>query len=457
MSSTLLDLVSPDTRLKRVASTGGGEWAGACPFCGGRDRFRVWPYADRAHYWCRSCQRTGDSIQYIRDKRGLSYQQALQELGLDTSSTYSSTSPYMTLQEPPNKKWMDRGEIFSLRAGQCLWSSRGTPAREYLHRRGFTDETIKAARLGYCPQDFSDDASLWGINSKSVFLPTGIVIPFWANGNLWKITIRKKLPGHAEGRYHDVLGGRDCLFNADKIAAKRHVLLYEGAFNALAGEQEAGDLAVHVATGGTDKCRVARWIARLAEAQSLLIATDNDENKAGDKAAEFWLRAFPSAIRWSPWAKDANDMLISGLGLRKWTELGVSTNTTFSPAQAEILPVHVDCEASTMETPEQENIPTTLTSCRWHSHKQGIYADESGCYCTLCFESRVFHIDAVTDLLESLGWPSMPPLLASDRATYLEQITTLGDVGLGILENALKVRMMGLEGHLLEEDRRTDY
>ena len=29
----LLELVSRDTTVKRVASTGGGEWAGACPFC----------------------------------------------------------------------------------------------------------------------------------------------------------------------------------------------------------------------------------------------------------------------------------------------------------------------------------------------------------------------------------------------------------------------------------------
>src|SRR5207245_596775 len=35
----LLGLIGADTRLKKVAMTGGGEYAGACPFCGGRDRF----------------------------------------------------------------------------------------------------------------------------------------------------------------------------------------------------------------------------------------------------------------------------------------------------------------------------------------------------------------------------------------------------------------------------------
>jgi len=41
-SIDLLQLVG-DSGLKRVVATNGGEWAGACPFCGGRDRFRVWP------------------------------------------------------------------------------------------------------------------------------------------------------------------------------------------------------------------------------------------------------------------------------------------------------------------------------------------------------------------------------------------------------------------------------
>jgi hypothetical protein len=39
----LLILATRDSQLKRVANTGGGEWAGACPFCGGVDRFRVQP------------------------------------------------------------------------------------------------------------------------------------------------------------------------------------------------------------------------------------------------------------------------------------------------------------------------------------------------------------------------------------------------------------------------------
>ena len=38
----LLELIGADVTLRRK-SAASGEWMGACPECGGRDRFTVWP------------------------------------------------------------------------------------------------------------------------------------------------------------------------------------------------------------------------------------------------------------------------------------------------------------------------------------------------------------------------------------------------------------------------------
>lgn len=78
----LLTLLSHDTDSRRVASTSGGEYAGACPWCGGKDRFRVWP--EQGRWWCRQCGRKGDAIQYLRERSGLSFVEAKRVLGLDT-------------------------------------------------------------------------------------------------------------------------------------------------------------------------------------------------------------------------------------------------------------------------------------------------------------------------------------------------------------------------------------
>ena len=73
----LLGLIGADTRLKKVASTGGGEYAGPCPFCGGRDRFRVQP--EKGRWWCRGCSdgpRWQDAIGYVRRREGLGFAEA---------------------------------------------------------------------------------------------------------------------------------------------------------------------------------------------------------------------------------------------------------------------------------------------------------------------------------------------------------------------------------------------
>src|SRR2546430_13712324 len=82
----LLGLIGADTRLKKVASTGGGEYAGPCPFCGGRDRFRVQP--EKGRWWCRGCSggpRWQDAIGYVRRREGLGFAEACERLGASPS------------------------------------------------------------------------------------------------------------------------------------------------------------------------------------------------------------------------------------------------------------------------------------------------------------------------------------------------------------------------------------
>lgn len=61
-ATDLFDLLGGE-RLERQAGTNGGEWAGPCPLCGGRDRLRVWPRCEGgARAWCRRCGEQGDAL-----------------------------------------------------------------------------------------------------------------------------------------------------------------------------------------------------------------------------------------------------------------------------------------------------------------------------------------------------------------------------------------------------------
>lgn len=65
-------LESAGLELKKVARTNGGEWAGPCPACGGRDRFCVWPTPrdGSARAWCRQCHRVGDALTWATTLAG---------------------------------------------------------------------------------------------------------------------------------------------------------------------------------------------------------------------------------------------------------------------------------------------------------------------------------------------------------------------------------------------------
>lgn len=66
-------------RLARVANhfKDHDEFAGPCPWCGGTDRFHVWPHSERPHYNCvRGCRRNGDAIQLLIDYCDMTFVEA---------------------------------------------------------------------------------------------------------------------------------------------------------------------------------------------------------------------------------------------------------------------------------------------------------------------------------------------------------------------------------------------
>jgi hypothetical protein len=77
----LLDLIGTD--LKKVASTRGGEYAGACPFCGGKDRMRVQP--EKGQWWCRQCspnEHWQSAADYVMRRDNVTFKEAMARLGL---------------------------------------------------------------------------------------------------------------------------------------------------------------------------------------------------------------------------------------------------------------------------------------------------------------------------------------------------------------------------------------
>ena len=323
-----VDLVAlTGVNTKKAAGTHGGEHKGACPLCGGDDRFSVWPAhpSGRGRFWCRRCGWKGDAIDFIRQRDGFTFPEAVRALGGDpwqlrpSSTAHSSPSPPRAVA-PPSPRWQERGRLIMERSQMRLWEPESWALAE-LHRRGLSDATIQAAGLGDNPVTWRDDAGIWGLTGNDIWLPRGIVIPWLAGGELWRLNIRRRGDDLQDGQGPKFIGprgwaGGSPLYGADGVAAAKPVILVEGEIDALTLQQHAGDLVTPVATGSTGGARCLRWVARLALAPLVLISFDADP--AGDEAAKYWLGVLEQARRWRPFWDDVNSMAQACADVRGW-------------------------------------------------------------------------------------------------------------------------------------------
>lgn len=324
-STDLLALISQYTELKRTGNTNGGEYHGACPGCGGRDRFMVWPTEGR--YYCRQCQATGDAIEFVRWRHGLTFPAALKHLGtawhLDrreqrfraTARTVRpQTVPPVALTDPA---WQQHAAEFTAIAQQTLWGARGTTALRYLRTRGLTDAVVKAAGLGLNPSDRQES---WSRHlQEDVWLPGGIVIPWTIGDLIYRINIRRLEKG-AKPKYIGPKGYAQALYGSIGLMPGTIALLVEGEFDTLAVRSVNPQVAlplIPIATGGTGNAQQDKWIVWLSRAERILVAFDTDP--AGEKAAEWWIHTLgPRAIRLKPTRHDVNEMVQFGDDLTVW-------------------------------------------------------------------------------------------------------------------------------------------
>jgi len=365
METNLLALAIEDGfRVVLKSTSRGGQYNGPCPFCGGTDRFRIQP-SQGAYGWfvCNQCGRKGSAVDYLIARRGLSKRDALAAVGWmprDSSSPRFQVpdavfDACLQWDEPP-QRWQEGALDFCRHCQRLLWSERGRNALAYLRQRRLTDATIKAAQLGYHPQETYGPARVWG---RAVRLPQGIVIPWMVEGKVWRLTVRDMRFATGSRRYTQVAGGSNGLYLADSLALKRPLaVMTEGELDALSVAQECGDRVAVVATGTTQGSHTPRWMAMLAQQAHVLIAFDAENT--GDRAARWWMERLEHATRLRPWWKDVNQMLQDGADLREWLAMGLGEREAVHP-----LPI----------------VPETATQCCRCGVEVEYYSDQGIAYC----------------------------------------------------------------------------
>jgi len=332
----ILTLIGRDSRLKRVAATNGGEYAGPCPFCGGRDRFRVWP--EQGRYWCRGCKKTGDAIQYLRDKENLSFAEACRLL--DITKELKAHSPRPTPVQPkraeaPSRAWQDRARSFASYCQGQLWGERGQAVRDYLHSRGLNDDTIRQWHLGFSDSDLFDKANRWGFDGHPLWVPVGVVIPCFVDGAMWYVKVRRPLLGDAlaekvgvgrkvgdgssEPKYVQIRGSKAALFGSDTLAGQEIAFIVEGEFDTMLLLQETQGKIGVATMGGAANSLSIEWLWRFAGSKRVFVSFDVD--KAGEHGAAM-LAGLSARVRIVKpiGAKDLSDMHTGGGSLTAWVD-----------------------------------------------------------------------------------------------------------------------------------------
>jgi len=147
----ILDLISADgVKLKKYWR----DIPGPVPFHDGKTETSLLVDADAGKYHCFGCDMHGDAIQWLRERRGLSFLEACEYLGHDPGPRKEQPRTAPAAWEPregttPAAIWQERARAFLDEAIDTLWSGRGAKLRAWLRlEKGLHDATIKEACLG---------------------------------------------------------------------------------------------------------------------------------------------------------------------------------------------------------------------------------------------------------------------------------------------------------------------
>lgn len=301
-----------------VRLRGSGEKYGACPKCGGTDRFHVKVYQGIGYFFCRQChERRGDALEYLKWQHGLTFSAALIALGGGGRPTnirpVTVNSP---LETAPDDAWQDKAHQLIEHCQQTLWgeSVGARAALGYLRDiRGLRSDTIRHYRLGYNPRPQS---------ISGLYCAEGITLPTCIGPSIWQIRIRRprrQITLNQPNKYTSITGSRAALFNTDTLKDAHIVLITAGEFDAMLAQQSAPHGLACLTFGSESKTPSLRWQMALWRMRRVWVAYDNDAT--GDRGVEKWqlmLGHLAQRARLPSHIKDLTDYWQNGGDVEMW-------------------------------------------------------------------------------------------------------------------------------------------
>lgn len=336
----LLNLTERYVKMRKASSTKGGEWHGPCPWCGGNDRFHVWPEQNegRGGFWCRSCNKGGDAITFLREKEGLTYHEACAELNIRIEENAPRREHRPPEFQPrqcddPAQQWQEHAEKLVTWGQENL--KKNQAIIEWLAARGIDRAAAEQYRLGWNPGENDKDLfrarKAWGLDEilkengkpKMLIIPRGLVIPYITDGIIQRVKIRRPEEHRTEKwdlPYYVLPGSSQTTMIIE--TGRQAFVVVESELDGIAcatAQSYAGAIVVGSSHAKPD----AAAYAILQGATQILNALDYD--KAGTGAGKWWSEHWAHKCdRWPvPQGKDPGEAYKLGTDLGKWIERGV--------------------------------------------------------------------------------------------------------------------------------------
>jgi DNA primase len=356
-ASSLLEVIAGDL--------GKGRQVGARPFwcCPFHDdktpSLTICP--DGKHWKCFGCGKSGDAIDWVRAREGLSFQEAVQRLGGQHVAGEHRRQPggakpgrttIAAVSPTPDGNWQRKASEIVECAQQLLWSPAGARALDWLRARGLLDTMSKTAKLGLHPRDGK---------VAGLYVDRGIMIPWFEGDELRFVQVRRPV---GKPKYRAIEGGTRGAFYPAPPKPGRPMLVVEGEFDALLGRQQIGDLIEVVTLGGASQNLSEEAVSALTCAPVVLVATD--ANAAGASAARQWLELTARAIRLKPpIGIDLTESYLAGVDLRAWigSELDKAFDRATRIRASRSTPALSIATAPTPTSASRSSSPLGSTSC----------------------------------------------------------------------------------------------
>lgn len=149
-TADIVEVVGDYVKLKKS----GSGFVGLCPFHNEKTpSFHVTPHL--GIYKCFGCGESGDVFSFVMAMEGISFPESLRSLadryGIDIPDEHEEGEDERTRAREGIFHALKFAGLFFYR--QLIESEEATKAREYLHKRGYENDTIRKFGLGYSPPD----------------------------------------------------------------------------------------------------------------------------------------------------------------------------------------------------------------------------------------------------------------------------------------------------------------